>query len=45
MNCDSCGSDKTIKFGLKVLRSGKVQRYQCKTCGHVFRGKELIQNG
>lgn len=34
--CPKCGSESIIKFGSKMTKEGKKQRYQCQKCGHVF---------
>lgn len=31
--CPKCGSDKLERRGFNMRRNGKVQRYQCKSCG------------
>jgi len=36
MNCPRCKSDKTRKMGHRITTKGKLQRYQCKECGHTF---------
>jgi len=34
--CEECKSDKVTKAGFKVTKGKKLQRYQCKACGHIF---------
>lgn len=33
--CPKCGCPSN-KSGMKVKRGGKVQRFQCVECGHIF---------
>lgn len=35
MKCKKCDG-KTIKYGFSIQSNGKVQRYVCTECGHVF---------
>lgn len=35
--CPKCKSSEVMKFGMKMLKLGtKVQRFQCKICGHIW---------
>jgi DNA polymerase III alpha subunit (gram-positive type) len=35
--CKACDSEEVCKYGLRVTKSGiKYQKFQCRTCGHVF---------
>lgn len=36
INCPVCQSDSVIKFGKTNRQGGRVQRYSCNECGHVF---------
>lgn len=36
MQCPKCDSE-AVKAGTKLLSGRRVQRYQCKVCGHLFR--------
>ena len=36
MQCPRCGAD-AVKAGTKALSGRRVQRYQCKQCGFLFR--------
>jgi transcription elongation factor Elf1 len=40
--CPHCNSDHVWKRGAQILREGMVQRYQCKNCGYLFNGTQLI---
>lgn len=40
--CDVCGSHNYKKDGFKYTRAGKYQAYQCKACGHYFRGNKTL---
>lgn len=44
MNCKKCNSENTIKAGFKVRSGGKVQRYQCVDCGHIFTSEGNDEN-
>lgn len=33
--CRKCKDTHLTKFGFKMTRNGKIQRYQCLSCGHV----------
>ena len=35
-NCPTCGSTHTQKYGTKITKTGKKQRYQCQDCAAVF---------
>lgn len=37
MNCPSC-QGRSVKYGTKMTKNGRVQRFQCQECGHVFTG-------
>lgn len=39
MQCPRCGAD-AVKAGTKALSGRRVQRYQCKGCGFLFRGPD-----
>jgi len=34
--CPGCHSDHVTKKGQRVLKKGKIQRYQCQACAKVF---------
>jgi putative transposase len=34
--CSSCGSSELVKDGLRKNKSGIIQRFLCKSCGHRF---------
>lgn len=36
MNCPECHSSKVWKYGFRPSRHGKIARFQCTNCGHVF---------
>lgn len=36
MHCPKCDS-RSVKAGTKILSGRRVQRYQCKACGYLFR--------
>ena len=36
MKCNECGKDDSVKNGFVINKKGKIQRYLCKSCGHVF---------
>ncbi len=36
MQCPKCDG-RTVKAGTKLLSGRRVQRYQCKECGFLFR--------
>jgi transposase-like protein len=36
MICPECSSDKIMKFGFRLTRRGRIQRYQCQVCARVF---------
>jgi DNA-directed RNA polymerase subunit RPC12/RpoP len=38
VRCSSCGGTHLVKDGIKALKNGKYQRYQCKSCGTKVRG-------
>lgn len=38
-SCPICGSDKIMKRGFNISRTGKTQRYQCKNCYGWSSGK------
>jgi len=40
--CPHCGSTSIWKRGMQILSKGIVQRYQCKSCGYLFTGKQLM---
>lgn len=33
--CVECGS-YSVKAGFHMTRNGRVQRFQCRTCGRIF---------
>jgi transposase-like protein len=35
-NCIKCKSESIIKCGIRHNKSGDIQRYRCKECGHKF---------
>lgn len=35
----SCGSESFAKDGTMIRKSAKYQRYRCKSCGSIYRGK------
>ena len=37
VRCPKCKSVKVYRFGSQITSNGKVQRYQCQKCGHVWR--------
>ena len=41
--CPNCGLQTLVKKGFKVLSTGKVQRYQCKSCAHICTEDKLQQ--
>jgi predicted RNA-binding Zn-ribbon protein involved in translation (DUF1610 family) len=36
LKCPECGSQQIIKYGWRITRKGRLQKYQCKNCGHIF---------
>ena len=45
-DCPSCGATRIWKAGFRYLPNGKLQRYQCRKCGHRFTsesGKETLK--
>ena len=40
--CPECKSPETIRNGTEKQRNGKIQKYKCKECGHVFNEKQII---
>jgi transposase-like protein len=38
--CGTCHSSDVILYGHRLNKSGSVRRYECKTCGATFSGKE-----
>jgi len=38
MNCPNC-QGRSVKYGTKMTKNGRVQRFQCQECGHVFTGQ------
>ncbi len=36
ITCPRCISDKIVKFGFRILRKGRIQRYKCTECGRTF---------
>jgi transposase-like protein len=43
IKCPECGQTKIIKFGWKLLRTGKTQQYQCKECAKIFYFKSEVK--
>lgn len=42
MKCPRCNSADIWKRGMQILSKGMIQRYQCKSCGHLFTGTQLL---
>lgn len=44
---DDCPIDggQAIKYGTKVTRVGRYQKYQCKSCGHVWHDTRMLKEG
>lgn len=43
MICPRCGSQKTIKSGIRVASGGKrQQRMKCRECGHHFLDEDEV---
>jgi len=42
IECPHCGSTSIWKRGMQIISKGIVQRYQCKSCGYLFTGMQLI---
>lgn len=40
----SCGNTKLVKYGTRVIKSGKYQMYLCNSCGSRYRGKENLRD-
>jgi len=40
MRCPDCNNENTIKAGKRESKSGKIQRYYCKTCEKYFTEKK-----
>jgi transposase-like protein len=36
MKCPECGSEKVVKHGWKILRTGKSQQYRCNDCANIW---------
>jgi len=36
MRCRKCHSRRVIKLGFKTTANGRLQRYLCNACGHVW---------
>jgi len=36
MKCPNCKSKRIIKYGYRVTRKGKKQKYHCEDCGYTF---------
>jgi transposase-like protein len=37
MKCKDCKSERVVKAGTQITKQfGRLQRYQCQECGHVF---------
>jgi len=34
--CEKCSSEAIIKIGIRHNKSGNIQRFKCKSCGHKF---------
>jgi len=34
--CKKCRSRRVTKAGFKITKGARLQRYQCKACGHIF---------
>lgn len=43
-DCPSCGSSKYIKYGTKISRVGRYQKYQCQDCSHVWADTRMIKD-
>jgi DNA polymerase elongation subunit (family B) len=41
-DCPSCGG-RSYRYGTKVTRVGKYQKFQCQSCGHVWADSRLLK--
>jgi transposase-like protein len=39
-SCPHCKSRDVIKRGFNITLRGRIQRYQCKSCGHTFQAEK-----
>ena len=42
-DCPICASAQVIKYGVKVSRVGRYQKYQCKHCAHIFTDNRMLK--
>lgn len=40
----ACGNSKFVKYGTRVIKSGKYQMYLCTSCGSRYRGKQNLRD-
>jgi transposase-like protein len=45
MKCPKCLSKKTVRYGTQPSKIGRLQKYQCQICAHIFVNKKEVING
>ncbi len=45
LGCKSCGSNHTQKYGKRITRAGKYQKYKCTQCAHIFSDTRMLKEG
>lgn len=44
-DCPTCGHNELVKHGTRLTRTGKIQRYQCNSCGSICSGRRADSLG
>jgi hypothetical protein len=44
LGCPQCGGSQAIKFGFRVTKAGRYQKYQCQECYHMYRSGTREKN-